>query len=107
MANEAANIGMSVTPGLSPSAPRSYNLYYVYADSDESYLHALVKHLATLERGELFRGWHRRKLLAGEDWQTTVDQHFENADIIVLLVSPDLLESKYLYDTEVERAMLR
>ncbi|MFT3768911.1 MAG: protein kinase [Minicystis sp.] len=88
-------------------APRSCTIYYVYADRDEELLVALEQHLRPLERAGLLSGWHRRKLLAGEDWQTVVDQHFERADIILLLVTPDLLDSKYCYDTEVERAMLR
>src|SRR5262245_7367742 len=103
MANQLANIGTTVTPRPAP-APRAYNVYYVYADSDEGYLHALDRHLGLLERQKLVRAWHRRKLLPGEDWQTVVDQHFESADIILLLVSPDLLDSKYCSDTEVERA---
>ena len=86
---------------------RSYSLYYVYADSEEEQLVGLERHLRLLERQQLVRGWHRRKLLPGEDWQTTVDQQFATADIILLLVSPALLDSKYCYDSEVERAMRR
>jgi hypothetical protein len=106
-AEEPESAGTGATPALPPSATRSYNIYYVYADADEGSLQGLERHLHLLERQKLLRGWHRRKVLAGEDWQTAVDQHFEDADIIVLLVSPDLLDSKYCYDTEVERAMRR
>src|SRR4051794_37163630 len=107
MANQLVDLDAPFVVEPSAPAPRPCNLYYVYADADEAYLRGLERHLRLMERQDLLRGWHRRKLLAGEDWQTVVDEHFESADIVLLLVSPDLLDSKYCFDTEVQRAMVR
>ena len=107
MAKERVDFNSGGPAGPPRHAARSYNLYYVYADTDDAYLLKLEQHLQVLERKQLFRGWHRRKVTAGEDWQSVANQHFEQADIILLLVSPALLDSKYVYDTEVEQAMLR
>lgn len=98
------------TPVTAPErsvASRACRVYYVYADADEAYLLALESYLRPLERQAVLCGWHRRKVQPGEDWQTAVDHHFDSADVILLLVSPDLLDSKYCYDTEVQRAMVR
>jgi serine/threonine protein kinase len=107
MANDVVEFNSGVPAAHAWQVVRSYNVYYVYADTDEGYLLKLQQHLQVLERKGLLHGWHRRKVTAGEDWQMVANQHFEAADIILLLVSPALLDSKYVYDTEVEQAMLR
>jgi hypothetical protein len=104
---ERGDVRQAVATGIVDAAERAYELYYVYADVDEPHLVALDQQLRALERQGLLHSFSRRKILAGEDWQTRVDEHVERADIILLLISPALLDSKYSCDREVERAMLR
>jgi hypothetical protein len=37
--------------------------------------------------------WHDRKIAAGDDWEQSIDEHVERADIILLLVSPVFIAS--------------
>lgn len=45
--------------------------------------------------------------MAGDDLGKAINKELERADIILLLVSPDFLNSDYCYDIEVTRAMAR
>ncbi|MEO6892602.1 MAG: SAVED domain-containing protein, partial [Ktedonobacteraceae bacterium] len=51
--------------------------------------------------------WHSRKIGAGKEWQTEIDEHLNSARIILLLVSPDFMASDYCNDVEVKRALER
>ncbi|HKS30510.1 MAG TPA: tetratricopeptide repeat protein, partial [Pyrinomonadaceae bacterium] len=67
----------------------------------------LVKHLKMLEWRELAAVWHDRQIGAGSEWENEIDEHLESADIILLLISPDFIFSKYCYAKEMTRAMER
>jgi len=81
------------------------NLFVVYAHSDEALKDELLKHLAPLKRLELINAWHDRKIVPGEEWDEKISTHLEKSQIILLLVSIDLMNSSYCYDIEVERAL--
>ena len=53
----------------------------------------------------LIEEWHDRKLKAGEDWDRSISRNLESADIILLLVSIDFVNSKYCYDIELDKAL--
>ncbi len=81
-------------------------LFYSYADEDEKLCKELEKHLHILQREGIIAGWHRRKILPGEDQDLINTQQFSSAQIILLLISPDFLASDASH-SEMERAMLR
>ena len=60
-----------------------------------------------MKRLNLIDSWHDRKLLAGEDWEKSISSNLEKADIILLLVSIDFINSKYCFDIELDRALER
>ncbi|WP_160145578.1 toll/interleukin-1 receptor domain-containing protein [Dictyobacter aurantiacus] len=62
----------------------------------------MEKHLEQLKREGLIKGWHDRKIVAGSSRFQGLDQHIKNADIILLLVSPDSLSSDYCYEVEMQ-----
>ena len=70
-------------------------VFYAYAPEDEAWMQELEKHLRSLQRQGLISTWHPRLITAGEDWQHVIDDHFRNATIILLLISPDFLASDY------------
>jgi WD40 repeat protein len=81
-------------------------LFYSYADKDEELCEELEKHLSSLQRQRTIAGWHRRKILPGEDLNQTNDEQFFSAQIIVLLISPDFLASDASH-AEMELALQR
>jgi hypothetical protein len=82
-------------------------LFFSYSHRDESLRDELEIHLAALKRQGVIETWHDRRIVAGGDVHNEISEHLENADIILLLVSPYFIASDYCYDVEMARAMQR
>jgi hypothetical protein len=82
-------------------------LFYSYSHADEALRDRLDKHLSALKRSGVISEWHDRKILPGDDFDATINEHLEKADIVLFLVSADFLASSYISDIEVSRAMER
>jgi internalin A len=82
-------------------------LFYSYSHKDEKLRDKLETHLKILERQGLIAPWHDRKILAGEEWADDIDENLEHADIILLLVSADFINSDYCFGKELKRALER
>ena len=82
-------------------------VFVSYSHVDEKLKDAVLRHLKPLERMNLITEWHDRKLLAGDTWGDEINRNLEEADIVLLLVSIDFINSKYCYDIELDRALER
>ncbi len=82
-------------------------IFVSYAHRDESLLKKLKMHLKPLLRQGLIDLWYDRNISAGADWEREIDKHLETAQIILLLVSPDFIDSDYCHGIEVRRAKER
>jgi hypothetical protein len=82
-------------------------LFFSYSHKDETLRDELQTHLTALERQGILEMWHDRGIGAGKEFDNEISQHLEEADIILLLVSPDFIASDYIKDIELERAMER
>ena len=91
---------------MSPRTPPK-KLFYAYAREDEAQLKALRTHLSLLRREKRIEDWHDRGIIAGHEWEDVLDKHFDEADIIVLLVSPSFVDSDYCWGREMKRALKR
>lgn len=78
-----------------------------YAHHDERYLNQLKKQLTSIKREGLVTIWHDRYISAGKNWGYEIDEHLNTAQIILLLVSPDFIDSEYCYSIEMKRALER
>jgi len=83
------------------------NIFLSYAHEDDSLRNELMKHLKVLEREGLVNTWCDRNISAGTEWQKMIDTRLENADMILLLISPDFMHSDYCYSTEMKKALER
>jgi len=82
-------------------------VFISYSHVDTELKDRLVKHLRPLERENLIKPWVDHSILAGDDWDRAITEKLNKADIVVLLVSIDFINSKYCYDIELERAIER
>src|SRR5216684_5186433 len=82
-------------------------IYFSYAHEDEPLLNKLKSHLRPLQRQGLIDVWHDRDISAGTEWEREINQHLNEAEIILLLVSPDFMNSDYCYGVEMKRAIER
>lgn len=96
------SVGLATLPGA-----KGLSVFVSYTHADEGFKNELLKHLEPLRRQMLIDTWHDRKLKAGEEWDKVISASLEAADIILLLVSIDFINSKYCYDIELERALER
>lgn len=82
-------------------------LFFSYSHKDKDLRDKLEVQLSILKREGLIEAWHDRKIPAGDELDKAIDEKLEHADVILLLISPDFLASRYCYDIEVKRAMQR
>jgi len=92
-------------PNPQPALP--LRLFISYDHEDDDMREALEKHLASLKRQGFIASWYDRRIIAGEKWAKEIDENLEKADIILLLVSADFIDSDYCYEIEMTRALER
>jgi hypothetical protein len=83
------------------------HVFASYSHHDEDLHDQLAKHLMPLEREDIIRRWHDRKITAGKEFASEIDTELNSSRIILLLVSPDFMSSEYCWGTEMTRAMQR
>jgi CheY-like chemotaxis protein len=96
---------MSAYSGPAANAP--VTLFYSYAHEDEALRDELQGHLKILERRGQLAPWHDRRIEPGQDWSGQIDENLRTAELVLLLVSKDFIESDYIMGTELKVAMER
>ncbi len=81
------------------------SIFYSYAHKDEPIREQLGKHLSGLEQQGLIVGWHDRCISLGTQWADEISAHLRTARIILLLISPDFIDSGYCMGTALKEAM--
>jgi hypothetical protein len=82
-------------------------LFCSYAHEDEPLQRAFLSHSAILRRNKWVDIWTDQRIGAGSKWDREIASKLETAQLVVLLVSSDFIESEYCYGTEMTRAMAR
>ena len=62
-------------------------LFISYSHKDEALREKLGTHLGLLKRQGVIDVWHDRRIGAGEEWASEIDEHLNSAAVILLLVS--------------------
>src|SRR5579864_5056681 len=83
------------------------SIFFCYAREDEALLNKLKAHLRPLQRQSLIDVWYDRDISAGTEWEQEIKEHLNAAQIILLLVSPDFMNSDYCFGAEMKRALER
>jgi hypothetical protein len=81
-------------------------IFCCYAREDLPLFHYLEKHLAALRREGLATLWADIYIPAGTSWEGTIHHHLDTAQIVLLLISPDFLNSDACFH-EMGRALMR
>lgn len=88
--------------GEESNAPMT--IYVSYAQQDEALKREFEDYLAMLQQTHLIAGWVERQVQPGTDWSQVIDPRLEAAQIFLILVSPSLLVSGYLFGAEFRQA---
>jgi hypothetical protein len=89
-----------------PPYAHPINVLYVYASADEELRRQIEAHLSPLHKSRLICEWDHGKLLAGTEREVETRRRWEEAQVILLLISSDFIASSN-YGTLVKRAMER
>ncbi len=83
-------------------------IFFCYARKDETLLKKLKVHLKPLQREGLIDVlWHDGDISAGTEWEREISKYLNEAQIILLLISPDFIASEYCYSKEMLHAIER
>jgi hypothetical protein len=82
-------------------------VFLSYAHRDERLRQELDKHLSPLRRSALIETWHDRRITPGAELNAEIDQCLASADLVLLLISPDFINSDYCYCREMRVALRR
>ncbi|MBT9310637.1 TIR domain-containing protein [Leptothoe kymatousa] len=108
----SASGGSPAAPAPStPSKPvdpnQPLNVFISYSHRDEDLKEELEVHLSTLKRQKKIKPWQDRSIEAGTEWDDEIKTALENAQIILMLVTPRFMASDYINDIELAHAMKR
>jgi hypothetical protein len=82
-------------------------VFISYAHEDALIKEKLEKHFIGLKRNKRIIAWSDRMILPGDVWDAAIRKALEEADIVIFLISSDLLASDYINNVEIEQAIAR
>jgi hypothetical protein len=86
-------------------SPVPVTLFISYSHRDARFRRELETHLALLQHQGVLDVWHDRRILPGQEWATEIDARLDGAQLVLFLVSPDFVASKYCYGFEMKRVL--
>lgn len=86
---------------------RPVRIFIAYSTHDLSFKEEIRKRLKPLLRAGKVTVWDNWDIEAGANWDTVIQENLRQADLILLLLSPDALDSDYFYEVEAPIALQR
>jgi hypothetical protein len=77
-----------------PPTTEVVKVFYVYSPADEALRERIEVQLGLLRQMGLICEWHDGKIIAGTEWAVEIQKHWEEAQVILLLVSADFISSR-------------
>jgi hypothetical protein len=75
------------------------NVFISYSKADNSYKETLLNHLSAL--GNRLSIWHDHDILGGQEWDKTIKEQINQADVVLYLVSASSMATDYIQQTEL------
>jgi len=87
--------------------PEALDVFYSYAHEDKGLVKNLIASLALLRQQGVIKNFFDCEIVPGQEWDSVIKQQLDRAEIILLCVSSDFLNSDYIYAVELQAAMAR
>jgi cellulose biosynthesis protein BcsQ len=81
--------------------------FLCYAHEDREVVEGLRKQLAIFEKRGLLQIWWDGEILPGEHWDNAIKAELRQADLILLFISVDFMNSDYIERAELQTAFQR
>ena len=82
-------------------------IFLSYAHKDRIWKDRLIEHLSLLKQQGHIAMWYDQDISAGVEWQQAIHEHLDNAQVILLLISPSFVAAEHCYCREMMRAIER
>jgi len=83
------------------------SVFISYSQRDEAWRDELVRHLRVLERAGALKIWDTSQIEAGTEWSHAITERLDQADLAVVLISPDSLASDFIVEKELPALIRR
>ena len=87
--------------------PGKLKIFLSYAHEDEAMKTQLDRNLVALKRNNSIEVWQDKAIIPGDVWDDEIKNALATADIILLLISVDFNNSKYIWENELTVALER
>lgn len=93
--------------GEIPAHRRAVSLFCSYAHEDAKLREQFERSISHLMQERLIEVWHDGEIVPGKEWRAEIDRELATADLIILLVSPDFMQSSFINEVELKQAIER
>ncbi len=83
------------------------DVFISYSHKDRAFRDELEAHLSNLRRQGQISAWYDGDIAPGAEWKTEILTHLNKAQIILLLISADFMNSEFCYSIEMQQAIAR
>ena len=82
-------------------------VFVSYSHKDEKEKERLLTHLGVLQQADLIDAWRDDRIGGGGDWEQEIETAIGRADIAILLISANFLNSDFIVGQEVPALLKR
>jgi len=87
--------------------PATPKVFISYSHKDVAWKDLVLEHLRVLENAGELTVWDDHRISAGDEWRKEIETAMQAAEVAVLLVSTDFLNSAFIRGTEIPRLLAR
>ena len=82
-------------------------IFISYSKDDLPLINKFIEHLSALQLDGKVAHWYCTELTAGTDWHYEIQEHFDQCDMVIFMVSPNFMRTKYIHEHEIKKAFER
>lgn len=82
-------------------------LFISYSKQDEKLVNDFIEQLSSLQSSGIIDSWYCTELKGGDDWDLTIKEKLNEADIVCFMVSPKFMSTPYIHKYEVKHTFKR
>jgi hypothetical protein len=89
------------TDSIIPVSNSPINVFISYSSKNKEHFELLKKHLKPSERNGIIKVLADDSIQPGENWEDLIESYVDSAEVAILMVSANYLESDFIYEKEL------
>ena len=82
-------------------------VFISYSKKDLLFVNEFIDHLTAFQLDGKVSHWYCTELTGGSEWNTEIQKHLDNSDIVCFMVSPNFMRTSYIHEHEIKKAFER